>query len=508
VRSGYKKENDIDAASKDIKLESKYYINDDIEKPNKFVLAEDSLEMLQKTLNKFDSLTYPDSNTIEKSKTSLVTPSSRFESIGFARYLASVHIVMGHLYQAGHLPGFHNFSTFGFTWVPWFFLLSGFILSTAEAQRSKKQHDALDYVLRRLQTIYPTYLLGIFISIITAGILKGPQSLPPSVDMFMYIFLLQSWVPSLVEKGCIYLTQCWFLTCLVFYWTIFFHIQSFINKLNPKDLLYLVIITSLILPILYHLSAFGQQDWYNDHKYLRSSEGVDVAVLILKYNPLAYLHIFTLGCCLPQIQRMIQSFTYFKYAAPYMASVAYASMLMLFLYSSGDILQGFKLGMRLGAISSLQSLLLLGLCNEQDWLAYLFSSPVLSRLGDISFSQYVFQFLVWEWYESITHNTVADIRFFLLLFTTSVLISAVITPFNNRENLSRLFVLASTYLIVYSVCQPLLSAPDVQSHIKYATPVYNPPAYFNDTPVVFNIKGTIFVKNSYPIFFISRFFFF
>jgi hypothetical protein len=55
-----------------------------------------------------------------------ITRTDRFDAIGFARFLASVHIVLGHMYQGDHLGTFGGFNKFGFTWVPWFFMLSGF----------------------------------------------------------------------------------------------------------------------------------------------------------------------------------------------------------------------------------------------------------------------------------------------------------------------------------------------------------------------------------------------
>jgi hypothetical protein len=45
--------------------------------------------------------------------------SARFDAINFARFLASIHIVMGHMYQGGHLGDFHGLNMFGYTWVPW-----------------------------------------------------------------------------------------------------------------------------------------------------------------------------------------------------------------------------------------------------------------------------------------------------------------------------------------------------------------------------------------------------
>ena len=62
-----------------------------------------------------------------------------------ARILGSLHVTLGHLYQSGLLttlsryPGFLRFGYFcswGFTWVPWYMMLSGYVLTHAELKVS------------------------------------------------------------------------------------------------------------------------------------------------------------------------------------------------------------------------------------------------------------------------------------------------------------------------------------------------------------------------------------
>ena len=55
---------------------------------------------------------------------------NRFGALDGARLLASVHIVLGHGYQQGAFRGVYFFA-WGYTWVPWFFMLSGFVLTHA-----------------------------------------------------------------------------------------------------------------------------------------------------------------------------------------------------------------------------------------------------------------------------------------------------------------------------------------------------------------------------------------
>lgn len=136
--------------------------------------------------------------------------SSRFEALGFARYLASVHIVLGHMYQGNHLGSFHSFNRFGFTWVPWFFMLSGFILSCSEDKRRQKGATGVGriaYICRRLETMYPVYIIGVVATIVTLWTIQGAAFLPLPTDVMVSVLLMQGWIPSILEDGLTYLVQ-------------------------------------------------------------------------------------------------------------------------------------------------------------------------------------------------------------------------------------------------------------------------------------------------------------
>ena len=55
---------------------------------------------------------------------------------------------------------------------------------------------------------------------------KGVGSLLLPVNAMLFFCLLQSWLPSLVNYGFVYLTQCWFLSCLTLYWLHFYRIYG------------------------------------------------------------------------------------------------------------------------------------------------------------------------------------------------------------------------------------------------------------------------------------------
>jgi peptidoglycan/LPS O-acetylase OafA/YrhL len=443
----------------------------------------------------------------------IAAQSDRFEALGFARFLASVHIVLGHMYQASHLGSFHNFNKFGFTWVPWFFLLSGCILTHTEKRRrdrvqgkQREQHAAavtsgagelvapaavlsdnnggteeavktaegsantaaarvstvappmglVEYVLHRLRTLYPLYLVGIAAAIITVWATKGASQLPPPGDVLVYFLLLQGWVPSILEYGLVYLVQCWFLSCMLFYWVLFYKIYELLQGLSDRTVVAVAFTCSVVLPLVYQLATFTIAGWTDSHDYLSTDSGVDVAVVVLKFTPLAYLHIFVLGCCLPRVRAVALSLPGVESVLPWVALLSYTCLIIIYV-TAGDEVPGYLLSFRLGLVSIVQCALLVGLCNSQDLLGRLFTHPFFQQFGLYSFAQYVFQFIVYAWFNYGAQQDMVDIRFFLLLFSTSVVVWTAVTPFNGDRMKS--FVLACIpVLVAYLMLQPFLAS--------------------------------------------------
>jgi peptidoglycan/LPS O-acetylase OafA/YrhL len=385
--------------------------------------------------------------------------SDKFEAIGFARYLASVHIVLGHMYQGGSLSSLNGFAMFGYTWVPWFFVVSGYVLAVSEIKRRERMQapvSAIEYVIRRLEAVYPTYLLGIFVALVTTWVTLGAERLPLATNVVVYFILFHSWVPSILENGFPYLVQCWFLSCLLLYWFGFYRIYDTIHELSDKYVLVTFAICSLAIPVLYQVIHLGLGSWYDKRSYGSINEGVDIGVLVLKYHPFMYFHMFLLGCLLPRVRQQLMSWEKSKIFLPYLCCISYFCLLILFC-CGGQHIPGYKLGLRLGLISGFQAVLLIGLCNSEDYVARIFSNPYLVRFGNYSFAQYVFQYIVYQWFNSGTYQSYVDIRYFMLLYITSVCVSSVAAPFSNKKNLLTFVMYCVPLIVAYSMLQPYLS---------------------------------------------------
>lgn len=91
-------------------------------------------------------------------------------AFGAARYAASLHVVLGHLNARGLAQPWY-LCCWGYTWVPWFFMLSGFILCAAELSNPRAE-VSWHYVARRLVTIYPVYGFGLLLAALLTS--QGP----------------------------------------------------------------------------------------------------------------------------------------------------------------------------------------------------------------------------------------------------------------------------------------------------------------------------------------------
>jgi peptidoglycan/LPS O-acetylase OafA/YrhL len=317
----------------------------------------------------------------QESANVLPPPPSKKEylkSLGVARLLASQHIVIGHLYAKGATRNTYFFS-FGFTWVPWFFILSGYVLTHARLNSSNptKIDGPYKHIAKRLSTIYPMYAFGIVLSVI---IRLFKSSKLPGVDVLIaQSFLLQSWVPVWTEKTL--LSQCWFLSNLVVYWACFSLLFKLLHKLTLNQtcgLLLLICCLPWLVVIVPAIDSSIDMDWYSMHQFGQADSADDIWTVLLKFHPIFYLHVFVFGMLLSvlrehlkqneteKIARVLRSVTRFG------ACIGYIGLILIF--SIQEIKPpARKLSTRLSILLPLQGLMMLGLSplpqtHEKKWL--------------------------------------------------------------------------------------------------------------------------------------------
>jgi peptidoglycan/LPS O-acetylase OafA/YrhL len=353
------------------------------------------------------------------------------KSLGFARFLASQHVVLGHLYAKGVTANVYFFG-WGYTWVPWFFLLSGYVLTHARLNSSDatKVDAPFQHVGKRLATLFPMYVLGVILSMIIRIVKNMPF---PRIDVLVgQSFLLQSWVPVWTEKA--FLSQCWFLSNLLLYWTLFGWMYQWIRGLALKWTCLCVLLICVLpwLIVVIPATAGIEATWYDEHQFGDTGSAQDIWAVMLKFNPIFYIHVFLFGMLLAVLRNHLKIrdkrenllMTFLTYITRFGAIIGYAGLILVFTVEEIQPI-AHKLSARLSVLLPLQGLMLLGLSplpqvieNKElyDPLALCFSFAP-SWFGDFSYCQYVLQFIM---YDLFPVKEITNASFFVYLWGASL----------------------------------------------------------------------------------------
>ena len=350
--------------------------------------------------------------------------SERLEALTGARVIASTHIVFGHLYAKGAIESAYLFG-WGYTWVPWFFMLSGYVLTHARlsSKSPEKVESPLVFFHKRTATIYPLYALGVLLML---GVRVGLGSeLPGWGPLVAQAFLMQSFSPRLTEQ--VLQIHCWFLSTMVPYWFAFGPIYKRARRLSLERAVSMLCALaalpwlSLIVPAM--AGPELKPVWWTGHVTGDLCEDSDVWIVFFKFHPISYAHVFIFGVVLAVLRARLAEYNDTAAGGPtpplalairrvirWGASIGYVGLLLVFCEPSVRP-TAHKLSARLSILMPLQGLVLIGLsplpATKQtaeyigatgvmpiDPLARLFARAP-AWLGDVSYAQYVFHMLTY-----------------------------------------------------------------------------------------------------------------
>ena len=213
----------------------------------------------------------------------------KLDAITGARLLASLHVTATHLsrLRPPAAPPIYILG-WGFTWVPWFFMLSGYILAYARLSQPKTDGksvplggshlSAVAFCHRRLASVYPLYLLGVCISLLVLADKGKLFTVRPSA-LLSQLFLMQAWLPSETEHAV--QSQCWFLSAIIPFWLMHQSIVSFVDRLPTRAIAKLLMLISLapwILLVLLPPLIGVPHEWYSLHKWKAFKNWGDVVL--------------------------------------------------------------------------------------------------------------------------------------------------------------------------------------------------------------------------------------
>ena len=407
----------------------------------------------------------PESSTAPRSSTTASKLiAERFDGLSGARLAASIHIVLGHLYKSSALGGEVSgvyFFRWGFTWVPWFFMLSGFVLTCARMARSRaapRKQSIAEFIKNRTGAIYPLYVAGLLISLLIR--VWQERALPDWYELLSQGVLMQSWLPWLPERTV--MVHCWFLSAMLPYWVLFdILFRKFvwgIRRIRTACLWLLLLALPPWLAFVFPGSLPGGDElWYTSHRTGVLKDAVDYAVVVLKFHPLCYLHVFLFGMVLAKLRFLLMhelnseppedlsavsnaTIRALEVVFRFGATLGYTTLIIIFTVDSFYI-QSAALSARLSILMPWQGLVLVGLApitahgRRRRRLIMSSLSDPLERLlqysssswGNLSYAQYVFQFIAYNlWPRARVEHAWELLLFMVWLLSCAYLASTVL----------------------------------------------------------------------------------
>ena len=342
-------------------------------------------------------------------------------------------------------------------------MLSGFVLTHARLKsKDLYRHEmAIIFVRKRTATVYPLYAFGIGLALIINW--WRDYTLPEWYELIAQGFFLQSWLPWLPERTV--QVHCWFLSAMLPYWLsydVFLH--QIVYRITDVRRACLILIVLTLPPWLLYIFpsslSEGDPQWYSTHKTGALTSATDFGVVILKFHPMCYVHVFIFGMVLARLRQLVAE--QILMAAEGMnveqGALSLASMLerlfrfgatigyfgLLLVFNVKDLRPAsHKLSARLSVLMLLQGLVLVGLSpisnpavsNKEKVETYSFAYYVTKRRlrdpvewlfahapatwGNLSYAQYVLQFVAYSLWPVTSLGPGEVVLFFMFLLSIS-----------------------------------------------------------------------------------------
>lgn len=342
-----------------------------------------------------------------------------FHPLNFIRFLLALGVLLFHYgtsYYPFSSPALKTLIDHSAFRVSFFFFISGFVMSLVYG-KSPSPLSPLYFYKKRLSRIFPVYLLAFIITLLLVLFVKGAA--PKGLVIVLHALGLQSWNPGYV-LDLNYTT--WSISVELFFYALFPFILKWMQKKSFQSVL-------LATTVLYLL-----QSWQHFYFVNHLSDGTKRVEEFISTFPLWQLGTFVSGMCAAQaiVQKKIPLL--FQ-KAPLVFFFAAVFAFLWIIYLPNPILKYIHNGL----LSPFFALIVLALYYDSSWLGKVLSRPALSRLGDLSYGIFVFQYPVW-----IVFTATCSIEFqqsnlyFFSFLLTVLLLSHLVNRFYEKPILKKL----------------------------------------------------------------------
>jgi len=332
----------------------------------------------------------------------------RAGALDFPRFLAACHVALYHGYAAlGRRDELSNFMKWGFAWVPFFFVLSGFVLCFSKNQAEQLSTrpalpftflsggDAGSWLWKRWIGMYPLFMLSVIMG--TWGVAKFAQPRGMWLTLILMLSMCQSLAWSLrcteANAFCIYVAwnePAWFVSALFFCWLTFPALYRCISRMGT-------VCSSLLAVALYCCSFWEFVVWRELEAAGTKPETVERIAAIVSRHPVANWYKFALGVVLARLVLLrcmrpasdggvVPAFRpeYLPFVCRYGATPVSVTLLIFYHTVDPDVFLG-----RECTTLAIFSALIVSLAAGVDPLARLLELSVFAWLGRLSYAVYI-----------------------------------------------------------------------------------------------------------------------
>lgn len=329
----------------------------------------------------------------------------KIEQLTFTRFIAAILIVIFHYGKES--PLFNN-SYIDFIivqaniGVSYFFLLSGFVMMIAYA--NKEKIEWFKYFKNRFARIYPIYFGAL-------AIILGVQVLTNSINLegfLLNVFMIQSWLP---EKAQIFNPVAWSLSVEFFFYLSFPFIYNFyIKKFDLKKVLIGIILFWISSQIIFHVLLIFEP--FNNIIINQRT--------FYMYNPFLHFNEFLVGVGTGYlyVEKMLNKSRNTDF---YLIGVVLLLILVL--------KYNYIFNLHNGALALIFSAFLILLSLNNGIITRLFKIKALVFLGEISYGIYILQFAVFSLISSVTVTKYLKITDYTLIFFFRLIFLIILSAF-------------------------------------------------------------------------------
>lgn len=234
---------------------------------------------------------------------------ARFDALTSLRFFAAFHVFLFHYLPLWfpHLVEkeglLRSLIVCGYTGVPFFFLLSGYVLSYGyEPSISDGSFSRTEFWLRRLFRLWPVMILSLLLGFppLLAGLLKEGASASGAVSSFgLNLFFLGAWFPQSLRIN----YPVWSLSVEAFFYLLFPFLMVWPAIKNPRWVGLILLwgaSVAILLALCFFDPTLASTPGDRPGEWLRVSSGIGWREF-LEVNPIVHLPSFLAGILLRRV---------------------------------------------------------------------------------------------------------------------------------------------------------------------------------------------------------------